>query len=70
MHGATTSIMLISCREIDLRYRKKVLKRRKMGDCMTNHFGSFMVCIFKAFFLKTLKFELCRNLFLRPVHTF
>ena len=33
---------------------------------MADDFLSFMVFIFKALFLKTLKFQLCRYLSLRP----
>ena len=41
-----------------------------MGNQMTNHFLSFMVFIFKALFLKTLKFQLCCYFSLRQVDQF
>ena len=41
-----------------------------MGNPMADHFLSFMVFIFKALFLKTLKFKLCRYFFLRRVDEF
>ena len=41
-----------------------------MGNRMADHFLSFMVFIFKAFFLKTLKFQLCRYFSLRRVDEF
>ena len=37
---------------------------------MADHFLSFMVFIFKALFLKTLKFQLCRYFSLRRVDEF
>ena len=37
-----------------------------MGDPMTDDFLSSMVFIFKALFLKKLKFQLCRYFSLRP----
>ena len=37
-----------------------------MGDPMADDFLRFMVFIFKALFLKTLKFQLCRYFSLRP----
>ena len=37
-----------------------------MGDPMADDFLSFKVFIFKALFLKTLKFQLCRYFSLRP----
>ena len=41
-----------------------------MRDPMADDFLSFMVFIFKALFLKTLKFQLCRYLSLRRVDEF
>ena len=41
-----------------------------MGNPMADHFLSFMVLIFKALFLKTLKFQLCRYFSLRRVDAF
>ena len=41
-----------------------------MGNPMADHFLSFMVFIFKALFLKTLKFQLCRYLSLSRVDEF
>ena len=41
-----------------------------MGNPMADHLLSFMVFIFKALFLKTLKFQLCRNFPLRRVDEF
>ena len=38
-----------------------------MGNPMADHFLSFMVFTFKALFLKTLKFQLCRYFSLRRV---
>ena len=41
-----------------------------MGNPMADHFLSFMVFIFKALFLKTLKFQLHRYFSLRRVNAF
>ena len=41
-----------------------------MGNPMPDHFLSFMVFIFKALFLKTLKFQHCRYFSLRRVDEF
>ena len=41
-----------------------------MGNPMDDHFLSFMVFIFKALYLKTLKFKLCRYFSLRRVDEF
>ena len=41
-----------------------------MGNPMADHFVSFMVFIFKALFLKTLKFQLCRYFSLIRVDEF
>ena len=41
-----------------------------MEDLITDDFVSFMVFIFKALFLKTLKFQLCRYFSLRRVDEF
>ena len=41
-----------------------------MGDPMADDFLSFMVFMFKALFLKTLKFELCHYFSLRKVNEF
>ena len=41
-----------------------------MGNPMADHFLSFMVFIFKALFLKTLKFQLCHYSSLRRVDDF
>ena len=41
-----------------------------MGNPIADHFLSFMVFIFKALFLKTLKFQLCRYLSPRRVMHF
>ena len=41
-----------------------------MGDPMADEFLSFMVFIFKALILKTLKFQLCRYFSLRRVDEF
>ena len=41
-----------------------------MGNLMADHFLSFMVFSFKAIFLKTLKFQLCRYFSVRRVDEF
>ena len=41
-----------------------------MGDPMADDFLSFMVFIFKALFLKILKFQLCRYFSLRRIDEF
>ena len=41
-----------------------------MGNPIADHFLSFMIFIFKALFLKTLKFKLCRYFSLRRVDEF
>ena len=41
-----------------------------MGNPMADNFLSFMVFTFKALFLKTLKFQLCRYFSLRRVDEF
>ena len=41
-----------------------------MGNPIADHFLSFMIFIFKALFLKTLKFQLCRYFSLRRVDAF
>ena len=41
-----------------------------MGNPMADHFLSFMVFIFKALFLKTLKFQICRYFSQRRVDEF
>ena len=41
-----------------------------MGNPMADHFLSFMIFIFKALFLKTLKFQLCRYFSLRRFDEF
>ena len=41
-----------------------------MGNPMADYFLSFMVFNFKALFLKTLKFQLCRYFSLRRVNEF
>ena len=41
-----------------------------MGDPMADDFLSYMVYFFKALFLKTLKFQLCRHFSLRLVDEF
>ena len=41
-----------------------------MGDPMADDFLSYMVYFFKALFLKTLKFQVCRHFSLRLVDEF
>ena len=41
-----------------------------MGNSMAGHFLSFMVFIFKALFLKTLKFQLCHYFSQRLIDEF
>ena len=41
-----------------------------MGDPMADDFLSYLVYFFKALFLKTLKFQLCRHFSLRLVDEF